>query len=213
MNENNTAKEPVAKFTPEYHADITLNANKGTLNSVNLGLVIAANLGQDLHQVDSERHFDNCCFEEGVEYIKEEWKTVEQETDFGSVLAAFGRLLHTVQDFYSHSNWVEIHLSFDPIPVWDLEVNNLPSDIVSGTWIIGIPKKCSEGAPTHSELNKDELGSKEGGKTASTGPHAGEKLFSIAREVALRATLEQFGRLKELRKQDLSFDIDAQVLK
>lgn len=61
--------------------------------------------------------------------------------------------------------------------------------------------------------NKDELGSKEGGKTASTGPHAGEKLFSIAREVALRATLEQFGRLKELRKQDLSFDIDEQVLK
>jgi len=204
MTENNRAKEPIeSKFTPVVHMDITSTANQGTLNSENLVIVIAANDAQDVLQADSKRHFDNCCFEEGVEYIKEEWKNVELETNFELALAAFGRLLHTVQDFYAHSNWMEIHLYFDPIPVWDLDLNNLPSGIVSGTWLFGFPKKCSEGALKHSELNKDELSSEEGEKIVSTGPLAGETLFSLAHEVAIRATLEQFERLKQLRKQDI----------
>lgn len=203
MIKDSMTKEPAVEFIPTYHTDITSTANHGFLNSENLSKVIVANEAQDLIQNQSKLHFDNCCFKEGGEHIKEEWKNIEVETDHlsGNALTAFGRLLHTVQDFYSHSNWVEIHRSCDPIPVWDLDLENLPLGIVSGTWSLGSPKHCSENAPSHSQLNKDKPDSEEGSKTVSTGPNKGKTLFSLAREIAICATLEQFEQLKQLTKQ------------
>lgn len=190
-------------FTLEYHADITDTANQDFLDSDKLNIVINSNKSQDLHQMDSRRHFDNCCFKEGIEYIKEEWNNVETEPDHlsDSALVSFGHLLHTVQDFYAHSNWVEIYQSCNPIPVWDLNLKNLPPDIISGTWSVGIPKKCmGEGVP-HSKLNKDKGNSDEGKKIVPIGPNKGKTLFSLAREAAICATLEQFEQLKQLTKQ------------
>jgi hypothetical protein len=192
-------------FKLEYHADITKTANYKPCNPVilsdsNLGKVIIANLSQDLDQVDSDHHFDNCCFEEGAKYIEGEWKNVQAQADklSDNGLAAFGRLLHTVQDFYAHSNWVEIHQFYDPIPVWDLDVRNLPYGIMSGTWFIGHPKKCNSSVPPHTKLNKDDPNSEEGQKIVATGPNKGKTLFSLARESAIRATLIQFEQLKKL---------------
>lgn len=215
MTENNMTKEhgiPVngckaegntdtgnLKFGINCHADITYAANESTLklDIRRINLVVSANESQDIHQIDSKRHFDNCCFEEGVEYIKDEWKNIEAETDHYSdvALAAFGRLIHTVQDFYAHSNWVEIHQAYSPIPVWNLDVKNLPSGVVSGTWLPGLPKKCSNKAPSHSGLNKDSedpKNSPEGCKIVSEGPNKGKSLFCLAREAAISATIEQF---------------------
>ena len=39
-----------------------------------------------------------------------------------------------MQDFYSHSNWVELHQHLAPIPVWDVNVASLPAGVLSGTY-------------------------------------------------------------------------------
>lgn len=113
-------------------------------------------------------------------------------------LGAFGRLLHTVQDFYSHSNWIELQANNSPIPVWDLRVETLPQTIVSGTWFIGAPKRCAEGVPTHEELNKDSPTPKEGQKTITTGPNRGTTLYQLAFTAATAATRVQFDQLETL---------------
>ena len=185
------------EFTPTIHGDITREANAGILNNQQLAFVVLANIAQDLHQMDGRRHFDNCCFAEGVAYIEEEWCNMEAEDDrySESALGTFGRLLHTVQDFYAHSNWVELNLSQNQIPVWDMNLNSLPSGIVSGTWIIGFPKKCDGTAPTHEQLNKDDANSEEGKKVVSSGPNEGKTLFALARDAAIRAGSMQFEKL------------------
>jgi hypothetical protein len=165
---------------------------------------------QDIRQFESRIHFDNCAFSEGAEYIEKEWSIISGSGDrFGkTALAAFGRLLHTVQDFYSHSNWIELHMDTDPIPVWDLKPESLPPGTCSGTWILGIPKCCPGGTPTHQELNKDNPDSQEGSKVVPSGPHKGKSLFDLAYEAAIRASSEQF---KRLGKGDLGPAVDRSI--
>lgn len=139
------------KFTPDRHESITQKANEDLrlLNDNQLEFVIHANKSQDFYQTESQFHFDNCAFQDGVDFIARQWTLIQNSGDkYGDVaLAAFGRLLHTVQDFYSHSNWIELHDNEAIIPVWDMNLQNLPPDIVSGTWVIGAPKRCRSGTP------------------------------------------------------------------
>src|SRR6185503_12531594 len=61
-----------------------------------------------------EFHFDNNAFEKSYAYIEEQRAlTVSslQKPDADSAWAAFGRFLHTVQDFYAHSNYVTLWIS------------------------------------------------------------------------------------------------------
>lgn len=192
----------VAKFKIEVHSQITADAN-GISNQLftdsQLGLVVIANVLQDKRQLDSKVHFDNCCFIDGSEYIKEEWQNLEADDPHAeTALGTFGRLLHTVQDFYAHSNWVELHQNESPIPIWNLDVSTLPNGIVSGTWVVGFPKRCPDGAPAHAQLNKDDPNSDEGKIIVSSGPNAGKSLFILAYEAALSASLVQFERYRFL---------------
>jgi hypothetical protein len=154
-------------------------------------------MSQDIRQFESYVHFDNCAFLEGANHIRDEWKKIDAENDRLSqeALVAFGRLLHTAQDFYSHSNWIELHLEREPIPLWDFQIETLPAGIVSGTWAIGFPKKCGSGAPSHDELNKDKPDSPEGQKVVESGPHQGQTYFMLAWDAALRESRKQLARL------------------
>ena len=185
------------KFALKRHALITQGAAATILTKDEIQVVVNANLTQDLRQVESRIHFDNCAFKEGSLYIEKQWEMIDSDGDrrSSSSLSLFGRLLHTVQDFYAHSNWVEIHLNEALIPLWDLQVKSLPAGIMSGTWVIGEPKKCSPGTPDHDELNKDEPSSKAGSKIVDRGPHQGKTLYELAEEVAIRATRQQLERL------------------
>lgn len=184
-----------------YHADITKRANEAQLDDQQLELVIAANIAQDLQQTLSEIHFDNCTFAESIEYINSEWRLVKQAGDRlgDAALAAFGRLLHTTQDFYAHSNWIELHVHQSPIPIWDQSLGTLPSDIVSGTWWIGGPKRCGPDVPTHSRLNKDNPDSQVGSKVVDSGPNQGKTLFDLAFATAVPACRLQFERLAKVK--------------
>jgi hypothetical protein len=66
--------------------------------------------------LDSAHHFDDCNFSESSMIVAQNQAAAVKaldpslaspSTDAAAVLA-FGQSLHTVQDFYSHSNWVEL---------------------------------------------------------------------------------------------------------
>lgn len=102
---------------PKYHADITRNALKTIFSSAAIEKIVAANLYQDRIAGQfghDEFHFDNNAFEKGYAYIEEQRaRTVAslQYGDIPSAWAAFGRLTHTAQDFYAHSNYVDLWIT------------------------------------------------------------------------------------------------------
>ena len=94
------------------HQDITHSAfdafmKSAVVNDINHGHeesdFISAN------QLNSAFHFDGCDFLGSTNHINELYKKISAE-DLTKPQARidFGQILHTVQDFYSHSNWIEL---------------------------------------------------------------------------------------------------------
>lgn len=102
---------------PKYHAEITREALKDWFSDAAMKKIVAANLYQDRPTAQfghDEFHFDNDAFEKGYAYIEEQRAlTIAslRSNDVASAWAAFGRLTHTAQDFYAHSNYVDLWLS------------------------------------------------------------------------------------------------------
>uniref|UniRef100_A0A3P9MM20 von Willebrand factor A domain containing 11 n=1 Tax=Oryzias latipes TaxID=8090 RepID=A0A3P9MM20_ORYLA len=126
-------------------------------------------------------HFNSEAFSEGRSLITQGMVAIKaniREENFKAARETLGRILHTLQDFYSHSNWVElgytepyINLIHPSLPLENLAVNTATcSDCSSGTCpnpvlpnilkekkltsgYMGIhssakPNKCSHGGPT-----------------------------------------------------------------
>lgn len=181
------------------HRELTkLGADQsGGFESWYVDIMVEANLREDDDEVTSAIHFDNCTFAEGAKKIKNDWNRIWQQNNRLSIDAAasLGRILHTVQDFYAHSNWIELHLASSPIPLWDFSMSTLPAGIVSGTWAAGQPKKCGAGAPSHEQLAKDKPTQPESKKIVKSGPNKGKTYFELVYEAALRATKSEMKRL------------------
>lgn len=101
----------------QYHESITRKALRAHFSPRALEAIIAANLKQDNipGQIGhDEFHFDNNAFDKGYAYIAEQrellFDALDKE-DVPSAWAAFGRLTHTAQDFYAHSNYVDMWLA------------------------------------------------------------------------------------------------------
>jgi hypothetical protein len=189
-----TSKEPLPQFEIQYHAALTEQAcpDDPTIRA-NLWTIVAANIATDLDQFDSTLHFDNCTFALGAKRIADLWQLIQSPYEINQYVT-FGTMIHTVQDFYAHSNWVELHEDVSPVPVWDVDSSSLPADIVSGTFFLDFPKLCGPDAPTHAQLNKDSPSSEEGSKIVESGPNKGHTLFDLAFAAALQATRVQFNR-------------------
>jgi hypothetical protein len=99
------------------HAQIMREALGGLFGPAALDALIAANIGLDDLRGQfghDEYHFDNNAFEQGYAFLAEQRRlTLEalHRGDIPSALAAFGRLTHTAQDFYAHSNYVDLWLA------------------------------------------------------------------------------------------------------
>jgi hypothetical protein len=82
--------------------------------------VIRANVGQDALRGQfghDEFHFDNNAFEPGRRYIAAQRALVFAALRAGQAAtarSAFGRLTHAAQDFYAHSNYVDLWLGRRP---------------------------------------------------------------------------------------------------
>jgi hypothetical protein len=186
-------------FNLDYHAALTTAACPDDPKIKDeLDVIVAANLATDANQFNSAWHFDNCAFGPGTERIEDLWGLIRSTTVETNTFVDFGTMIHTVEDFYAHSNWIELHTDVDPIPTWDLQVGSLPADIVSGTFLLDWPKLCGPNAPTHAELNKDSPTSTEGAKIVQSGPNAGKSLFDLAYATALQATRDQFAELSKV---------------
>ncbi len=173
---------------------------------------------QDIvNQFKSEVHFDNCDFEGAISYIETQLSNIDNAVKQGNealnngsylrankaVIQAFfhiGQALHGIQDFYAHSNYVELQLSsmkavedIKVVPVWldsgKEAVSNLRANgLVSGYVSWGKPQLCPNDTPSHAKMAKDTPKTNQGSKIV-------EKLgnvtqFEIAEQVASKASFE-----------------------
>ncbi len=85
-----------------------------------LAAIIKANVAVDtlLNLVGhDEYHFDNNAFQQSRAYMERQRALIRPALEHGDARVAweaFGRLTHTAQDFYSHSNYVDLWLAIQP---------------------------------------------------------------------------------------------------
>jgi len=100
----------------QYHIEIMLASLGGRFSPRAMSAIIQANVGQDriAGQIGhDEFHFDNNAFEKSYAYIEEKRALVASSVSSGdanSAWQAFGRMTHTQQDFYAHSNYITLWL-------------------------------------------------------------------------------------------------------
>lgn len=134
-------------------------------------LITAAQWRQDLLvATDSAAHFDNCAFDESVTYIGRFLAEADAQIKAGKLAEAvttIGRALHGIQDFYAHSNYVEMMAARLPdafqkvqtLQVWttdgQAELNTLMgAGLISGRFP-DHPQLCLPTAPEHKDIAKD----------------------------------------------------------
>jgi hypothetical protein len=103
-----------------FHVDMTRVALGERFSPRALEKIIEANVAQDRlgGQIGhDEYHFDNNAFDRSYAYLEgQRALTISSlmANDVQPAWSAFGRLLHTAQDFYAHSNYIDLWLSCQP---------------------------------------------------------------------------------------------------
>ena len=203
--------------------DLKVHFSLGTPAGVCSNYLNYAAVVQDIvYASASAAHFDNCAFAEGLDYISRLTDAAERELDpafkgwvKGQTPSAdavqrvhagmfrLGQALHAVQDFYAHSNYLELqingktavtaadvqHLNFFRAAA-DARVLDLAKSggLVSGTWPIGGPKQCRAGSATHQQLAKDSPADGKG----SERPSADSRTYHFLASILARRSTEQF---------------------
>ena len=95
-----------------YHRQVLEHAIGGRVSARALAAITAANLDQDSLRglLRPEIHFDNSLIQQGLAYIEAMRAAAAATATVAIAWEAFGRLSHTAQDFYSHSNYVALWL-------------------------------------------------------------------------------------------------------
>lgn len=100
----------------QYHIEIMLASLGGRFSPRALSIITHANINQDRLAGQfghDEFHFDNNAFGKSYAYIEEQRALVVSSLtsdDANSAWRAFGRFLHSAQDFYAHSNYITLWL-------------------------------------------------------------------------------------------------------
>ena len=144
-----------------------------------------------VHQFESKAHFDNCDFEGATAYVESLLNEADEQVRIGQAAKArkdtaglvaagekaffsVGQALHAVQDFYAHSNYIELTkdsvkdaTDIAVVPIWTPEgkaaLRKLQQNgLVSGFVFWGVPQLCSAGAKSHADLAKDSEDTKSG---------------------------------------------------
>lgn len=101
----------------QYHIEIMLASLGGRFSPRAMSVITQANLDQDRLAGQfghDEFHFDNNAFDKSYAYIEEQRALVVSSLRLGgtnSAWQAFGRFLHSAQDFYAHSNYITLWVS------------------------------------------------------------------------------------------------------
>lgn len=116
-----------------YHVQITRAAVGDRFSRIDFRRIVRANLSQDRLQYlvfHPQLHFDGGALRDAQAYISQQRRLAVRRLlthgDRAGALDAFGRLAHTRQDFYAHSNWVELwvaqHGGLDRVTPDDVEI-------------------------------------------------------------------------------------------
>lgn len=213
-----SSSQPVS--AANIHEEITREALKGTISDANLDFMIKAVISQDAPGSDGleepRRHFGDGNFAAAMAYMDREKKqalnyAADADRDGenrGQVLRHLGLMLHTAQDFYIHSNYVELQLEEprkkqDPLGVELVDWASVPAGYVgkeSGAsltagWAEGGKQAESSGAARPAESARDSPSPSKGKKAAG-----GMTYLDIARELAVRETQRQWNLFEALVK-------------
>ena len=107
----------IGRMLTQYHIEIMLSSLGSRFSPRAMSVIIQANVDQDRLSAllgHDEYHFDNNAFEKSYAYIEEQRTLVFsslQSGDTNTAWQAFGRFLHSAQDFYSHSNYITLWVS------------------------------------------------------------------------------------------------------
>jgi hypothetical protein len=121
-----------------FHVEIMRHVLEDKCSPRALDKMIEANVNQDRLRGQighDEYHFDNNAFEKSYAYIEEQRALTISSlmaNDASAAWAAVGRLTHTAQDFYAHSNYIDLWVASQangalPPPS---EVNPLDPDLI-----------------------------------------------------------------------------------
>jgi len=215
---------------------------EGLVGNPYIGELRKALYVQDIwHQFESKAHFDNCDFEGATAYLTELIAEAGKHADAAraaksanntgamqdAVKRAFfvlGQALHAVQDFYAHTNYVELQTpKFKKITDMEILTPWLPSGrnqieqfqkegLVSGYVFWGFPQKCPASTISHHDLAKDSATTKSGQKTVSHLQNFSQYRIAVflAREASQLLMDDAFRRwpiLKEVNGENVAFEI------
>lgn len=127
----------MSRMIAKYHIEMTTAALAPHFSERALEIIIAANLKQDSFWNQfghDEIHYDNNAIDKGNRYINEQRGYVLATLLSPGILGAwiaFGRLLHTAQDFYAHTNYVTLWLDqYNGAPPPPPEIDPLKKELV-----------------------------------------------------------------------------------
>jgi len=126
------APAPARAFELPVHERIVRQALAGQVEPWAMERVVAGNKESDLHQFAPERHFDNATgpgdicarwqagvrtfLDLAVTYTGPADDRATVLTDREGALRSFGEMSHALQDFYAHSNWIELQFAAGQSP-------------------------------------------------------------------------------------------------
>jgi hypothetical protein len=190
------------------HEEMTREALSSYFSPRALEVIIAANRKQDAlsGQVGhDEYHFDNNAIDEGNHYIKEQRGFVLASLLSPGVLSAwiaFGRLIHTAQDFYAHTNYTPLWLDqFEGTPPAPPEIDPVQKDLLESPKLhsgkIYLPMDLLYFVPFLSGLSLALSPANSHARMNLDSPKQGPR-FAYARAAAVKRTQYEFELLKEI---------------
>lgn len=190
------------------HEEMTREALASYFSPPALEIIIAANCKQDAlsRQIGhDEYHFDNNAMEKGFRYIIEQRGFVIASLLSPGVLTAwiaFGKLLHTVQDFYAHTNYIPMWLDqFDGAPPAPHDIDPIQTSLVKSPMLhsgkIYFPMDALYFIPFFRKISLSFLPHDSHGKMNLDSQKQGAR-FAYARAAAIKRTAYEFDLLKNI---------------
>ena len=202
-----THTDPTGMFDPDIHEEITRLAagSAGIKNSSFLADVISwTNTTDAMNWNTPAQHFDGLRSQAQINSNFTGY--VNSEISKGSI-EGISNGLHAIQDFYSHSNYVEIYLSIHPdskpgdIPVYTDAIKGddsklkgaLAKDLHTGTFELKEKAVGSKDPGSHYKMNKDNDKASANGKKATNGTN----LHKYAKDLAVRESAKFLKKNKD----------------
>ena len=195
------------------HEEMTREALSEHFSPRALEIIIAANRKQDAIRGQighDEFHFDNNAIEKGFRYINEQRGFVLASLLSPGVLSAwiaFGRLTHTAQDFYSHTNYISLWLDQHPgTPPTPPEIDPVQKSLIRSPSLhsgkIYFPLDVFYFIPFLRKFALKLLPEDSHGRMNLDSPKQGPR-FEYARAAAVKRTQHEFDLLKKILPPDL----------